>query len=250
MLNDLICAVKLTIKEYEIQIRKYKLLVIFTFIIAPILILTDYFFRGSFVGFVNYYGVKVHYFEFLLIGWIVISIGGYVSLSVNYILHKHHFALMFQVFVWAVIRNFIKSIPFFIILTLIGFPLWYLILLIISTFLILSAFSFGISYIMSSIKFFIRGEDFYIVREAYSKIQSFILPFSFAVSATGFLKDYLIYIPSVSLVEGIRMFIFGLDGSYYLFLGCILSIIFFAISYLIFEYSFYIARREGYVLLR
>ncbi len=107
-------------------------------------------------------------------------------------------------------------------------------------------FAMGVGILLATVGLFVRGQDF---RAVYLFVQNFLhilLPVSYSIFPKN---SWMLIIPTVSLIEGVRMCILGLDGlplmAYTLFAGIALLLL----ARLLYYWGLNQSKKKGLILL-
>ncbi len=250
------------LKRWIIQFRKYKTMTIINEIAGPLFGGVSTLLLGRFVGSVLYAGKEIPYAEFLAVStaaaFIYMGILRIFEPSSNSWTKKRDIifvdnipVFMLTIEFWFILFASVQAVFWLIpIVIATGIPITEPLLAYFVANIALTPSIAAIGFTLSGIGLRIRGKDAWAIRSITTKILRLIIPTSFAVSAYGPLAKYMLWIPTVAAMEGVRQLIFGLPGAptliaYALTCGTILA----SVAYLFFKHMFWKARLKGWILL-
>ncbi len=232
-----------------------------TLLVVPVLRTMDFLFRGEFVGTVDYLGITVPYAYFILVG-LLLNIIVYSVINTTRRLLSGRAPLLlvksenpFIPILSVSLSGFINSFIYFSIMALlifllgVGSALKFLEAYVVA-FLAGLPLTISVGTLLGMVGMEIRGRDFSAVIRTVDRGLWILFPAMFGLEVfPETLQRILLYVPSVSLIEGARRFVFGLGGTGLLLYSFFTGVFLFFLSYKLFRKMFERARRTGKIML-
>ena len=246
---------------FKLRWTKYKIYSIITFLLSPLLVLIDFYFRGSFVGTVRYLDTYVSYFLFILVGYVFARLAFSIFENSYSIFQQRKPVIVFKSvhpLVVPVSMSFITLgnviialIPISLVLILLGINPIFLFESLLLAYVFGFPAIFAIGVFFAALALVVRGRDFRALVFLMNKNLWILFPIMFGINALPlFLQPVALEIPTIALVEGTRRMILGLGGLNLLIYSLLSGLILLAISLWVFAVAFNWARKTGKILLR
>ena len=246
---------------FKVRWTKYKTYSVITFLLSPILVLADFYFRGAFVGTVRYLDIIIPYFLFILVGYVFARLAFSIFENAYSIFQQSRPVIVFKTvhpLVVPVSMSFITLgnviiglIPISLVLTFLGISPFFLFESLFLAYLFGFPAIFALGVFFAALALIIRGRDFRALTFIMNKSLWILFPIMFGINALpSFLQPIALKIPTIALVEGTRRMVLGLEGFNLLAYSFLSGLVLLLLALGVFRIAFNWARRTGKILLR
>ncbi len=249
------------IMEVRVRWRRYLVSTTIIFLVLPLMRAVDWYLRGAFVGNVKYLNIVLNYAVFASVGLVIDTLLYAILYAVRDVLTarrpilvvvtEHPLAVPIALSLQILLTNFPYSVALAAFLALLAnAPFIAIVLAYFLTFAAGAFLTMGLAILFAIVGLYIRGRDYRNVMRAIHRVLWILIPTPYGLSAyPPKIRDVILYFPTVALVEGVRRFVFGLDGwslmLYALFSGIIITIA----AYALYLRAFNAARKSGRIVL-
>ena len=245
---------------FKVRWSKYKLYFVLTFLLTPLLSIADYYFRGAFVGVVEYLGTLVPYFLFILIGYVFSRIAFSIFNNTYDVFQYRRPVIIFKTVhplivplsmsLVTLMNVAVGLIPVSLVLLALEINPAILFESLILSYVFGFPVIFALGLLLAALGLVIRGRDFRAIATLINRGLWILFPTMFGINALPeFLQPVALKIPTIALVEGTRRLILGLGGSELLIYSFISGLVLLSVSYLLFRVALNHARKTGKILI-
>jgi len=250
------------IMDVRVRWRRYLVSTAIIFIVLPLMRAMDWYLRGSFIGNVKYMGLLINYAVFASVGLVIDTLLYAILYAVQDVLTarrplmviatEHPLAVPIALALQVSLTNFPYSVALAAFLALLVRASFVsIILAYILTFLAGTFITMGLAIVFSIVGLYIRGRDYRNTMRAIHRVLWILIPTTYGISAyPAAVRQAFLYVPTVALVEGIRRFIFGLNGWYLMVYALLSGIVIVFLAYYVYLRAFNAARRSGRIVLQ
>jgi len=247
--------------EKELKTINYYKIATLSFFASTFILLIQWLLTGEFVKEIEVYGKLVSYALFLIMSTIIADTfyRGFTTVFRSFRdrnLYELVLENKYRIILYKSLASAIKSTILYLptlLAVLLLFPKINVIRVFISILLSFSLliFSIALAYLVSPAILYLRGEDSRVIEDYIERLGVLLVPTMFSFLAFPFGKLVVLALPSVGIVESLRLYLFTGKLNIAMFIVYLaVSLAYFIAGMLLFGLVFDKARKEGWIGLR